>query len=296
MNNFTSSISQLEEAMAAEGLLPPDGIIADGEIHRFRVDGDQARSKNGWYVVSPTYPSRASFGSWKLDVTKYWFPQSSKGGYGNTRFRDFHEIERDRSNRKNIYIERQKKSSSRAKKLWGEASSEVGGHPYLVTKGVGSHNLRRTGSRLLVPLYKDKELVNIQSITEEGAKYFLKGGVVKGAYSIVGDLSLDNPTYICEGWATAASLYEMTSRTAICAMNASNLVEVAKYFKALLPSRTFVIAADDDRNTKGNPGLRYAEKAAKAICSELVLPNWPNGAPSKLTDFNDLHCFLEGRQ
>ncbi len=51
--------------MASKGLAPPDLIIADGERHRYYVEGDKPGTKNGWYVVFTDGVSAGSFGTWK---------------------------------------------------------------------------------------------------------------------------------------------------------------------------------------------------------------------------------------
>ena len=40
-------LDDILDEMAAHGLLPDDGVIADGEIHRFDVDGDRRGRRNG---------------------------------------------------------------------------------------------------------------------------------------------------------------------------------------------------------------------------------------------------------
>jgi len=292
MNDSISIIHSCEKAMANEGLYPRDGVVADGALHRFRVEGDKPHSRNGWYVMHLDSPAWAAFGSWRVGGVRYWFEASGNNSQ-STSFCDSYQRKKERDARDKAVLQSQKVTAIRAKEIWMASSASSGRHPYLSVKKVEPHNLRERGGQLVVPLFKEKKLVNLQFINERGDKYFLKGGVVKGACSVIGDLSSSGPAYICEGWATAATLHKMTSHTVVCAMNASNLVKVAKSLAAQYPHKKFVIAADDDRNTDGNPGIAYAEKAAKAIGAKLVIPKWPPDAPSTLTDFNDLFCYLE---
>jgi phage/plasmid primase-like uncharacterized protein len=46
------------------------------------------------------------------------------------------------------------------------------------------------------------------------------------------------------------------------------------------------VGADNDRQTKGNPGVRFATEAARAIGGRLAVPEFPEGAPG--SDFNDV--------
>ncbi|MNF96581.1 hypothetical protein D3C84_793760 [compost metagenome] len=52
-----------------------------------------------------------------------------------------------------------------------------------------------------------------------------------------------------------------------------------------------MIAGDDDRQSKGNPGRAAANHAALAAEALVVYPKWPADAPLELSDFNDLHLW-----
>jgi len=62
-----------------------------------------------------------------------------------------------------------------------------------------------------------------------------------------------------------------------------------KACQAKAPTANIVIAADDDYKTEGNPGLKAATAAAKAIAATTILPVFKSRQDRKLTDFNDLH-------
>ena len=76
MNNFTRSNLEatFRAAMADAGLTTPDPIIADGKLHRIRIDGDFSGERNGWYVLLADEPLNAAFGWWKTYVTGTWRP------------------------------------------------------------------------------------------------------------------------------------------------------------------------------------------------------------------------------
>ncbi|MCW1936644.1 toprim domain-containing protein [Pseudomonas sp. MDMC_285] len=98
--------------------------------------------------------------------------------------------------------------------------------------------------------------------------------------------------YVCEGWATGATLHAHTGDPVVCALSAGNLKAVAiamreRYGAAL----DLVIAGDDDRQTQGNPGRTAANRAANAAEARVVFPEWPDDAPAELSDFNDLHLW-----
>jgi putative DNA primase/helicase len=181
--------------------------------------------------------------------------------------------------------------------LWKMAKPADPLHTYLLAKGVQPYLLRQLGQgRLLVPLCDDGRLVNLQIIMPDGEKRFLKGGRVQGCYAPLGKFSEGCRLYVCEGWATGATLHKTTGSPVVCAMNAGNLKPVAvamreRYGAAL----DLVIAGDDDRKTIGNPGKRAANQAARATDARVVFPEWPAAAPSDLSDFNDLCLWLTGQ-
>ncbi len=63
----------------------------------------------------------------------------------------------------------------------------------------------------------------------------------------IGDVREPVPVFIAEGYATAATLQEMTSMPIIVAFNASNLLPVAQTYRTLDADRVIYIAGDDDR-------------------------------------------------
>jgi putative DNA primase/helicase len=158
---------------------------------------------------------------------------------------------------------------------------------------VKPHNLRQAGGALLVPLFDAYGLLwNVQRIQADGVKRF-RPGRAGGLFSPVGDLTNPAKLLICEGWATGATLHEETGHAVLCAMNAGNLLPVAKAARAAWPAADLVICADNDRNTVGNPGLTAAMAAADATGARLSVPHFPDGASG--TDFNDLALILRGR-
>jgi putative DNA primase/helicase len=166
-------------------------------------------------------------------------------------------------------------------------------HPYLCAKAVQAHGLRQCGNSLLVPLYDAHgQLWNTQSIFPDGTKLFRKGGRISGLFSPFGDLSAPVRLVICEGWATGATLHDGTGYPVLAAMNCGNLLAVATAARMEWPGARLIIAADNDRETTGNPGLTKATEAARATGAKLAVPEFPADAAG--TDFNDLAALLRG--
>ncbi|MGK8435915.1 toprim domain-containing protein [Ectopseudomonas hydrolytica] len=272
----------LQEAFGRLDWLP----LADGEIHRFHVPGDRAGSMNGWYVLYPDGIASGCFGSWKAGSSHTWSIREPASPLEAEQMRQ--RIEQTRRQREAEQHQRQQAAAERASRLWRDARRADPDHPYLVAKQVRPHALRQRGSELLVPLYHAGRLVNLQRIGPDGKKRFLPGGQVKGCYSPLGCIEPGQKLYICEGWATGATLHQHSGCAVACAMNAGNLLSVTQALRAKYPATDLVIAGDDDRQTEGNPGRTAAVAAAVAVGALVTFPAWPLGAPETLTDFNDL--------
>lgn len=160
--------------------------------------------------------------------------------------------------------------------------------PLFDRQGRGRPRLKERHRELLVPLYADGKLVNLQRINDDGRKRFLKGGRITGAASLVGKIAGASTVYLCEGWATAATIHEATGCPVVAAMNAGNLMHVARRLRAALPGEVAItVAADNDRHTPGNPGIAAGRLAADTIRASLTWPRFPC-AGCKCSDFNDL--------
>lgn len=130
---------------------------------------------------------------------------------------------------------------------------------------------------LVVPMYwhEDGRLANLQIIYEAGKKSFLKHGRVSGCYFMIGDMRADDPLVFTEGFATAASIHMATGAPVVVAFNCNNLPVVAEALRPLFSDRHFVIAADDDQGTAGNPGLSKASEAAQLVDGRVWVPSLP---------------------
>ncbi len=177
---------------------------------------------------------------------------------------------------------RDQDSAANARKLWRSATACIGkAHPYLRAKGVDAHGLRLAkDGALLVPMRDgiDGRVQNIQRI------YWRDGGLLKGKRRAPGaskKLALSGTTkglvhgigdpvetaYICEGYGTAAAVYEATGELAVCAFGAGNLAEAARLISREMPDVRIVIAADND-----NAGFKAATKAARAVGASVARP------------------------
>lgn len=269
----------------------PD-LIESGNIIRFDDPKGKRGNKACYCQLFSDGHSAGYFGNWRTGLYQTWVYGGVSSMTPAERQRFSLQIARAKQQREKERAERQQKAREKALYLWEQASAATPEHPYLTKKQVLPNNLRQLGTVLLVPLYVDAQLANLQRIYPNGNKRFLSGGRITGAYSVIGSHPDPERVYVCEGWATGATIHQQTRAPVLCAMNAGNLKPVAAQLRDAMPDSRIIIAGDDDRQTEGNPGATKAIEAAQHIGGEVLFPQWPAGAPASLTDFNDLAIYL----
>lgn len=279
------TINNFRDAMLDAGLTPPDVIEADGQLHRFKVDGDKAGSKNGYYVLHADGRAAGMFGSWKTGLRSTWAADGKR--MSQSERDDFAKL--IEAAKLKAQAERRAEHEARAieaRSEWAAAEPANPAHPYLVKKAVQPHNLRQRAGLLIVPLFDQYGLLwNLQRIQADGGKRF-RPGRAGGLFSPIGDFTDPATILICEGWATGATLHQESGHPVLCAMNAGNLLPVATAAAQAWPGAGLVVCADNDRGTEGNPGVTAATSAAKATGARLIVPKFPEGVAG--SDFNDL--------
>ncbi|NMF98325.1 toprim domain-containing protein [Aromatoleum toluolicum] len=281
----SDTIEAFRDAMRGAGIIPPAVIHADGQLHRFHMEGDKRGRKNGYYILHQDGRAAGAFGHWKMSLRSTWAATSSRLSYAEREA--FAELVR--AARAKADAERRAEHEARANDAraeWVRAHPANPAHPYLVAKAVKPHNLRQIRHALIVPLYDAYGLLwNVQRIQANGSKRF-RTGRAGGLFSPIGELANVARLLICEGWATGATLHEESGHPVLCAMNAGNLPPVAMAARTAWPGAELVICADNDRHTPGNPGVTKATEAAKATGARLIVPEFPEGADG--SDYNDL--------
>ena len=276
-------------AMTTAGIEHTGQIYADGKLHRFKAEGDDAR--NSWYVFHQGPPAAGAFGCWKRGVKEKWCERNGSLSQVE-RQRARQQWDEAESKLKAETAARQKKARKIAAWILNRSRPARTLHRYLSRKCVKIFgDAREYRGAVVLPLRDlNGDLQSLQFIGEDGSKKFLTGGRVAGCFFTLADLA-DGPVVLCEGYATGASIHEATRYPVVCATHCGNLLDVAKAIRELWPQREIIVAADDDAFTDGNPGQTKAKAAAKAIRAKLAVPR--SGKVIGAIDFNDL-ATLEG--
>ena len=290
------------EAMAAAGIVPVGGIDLGERLLRFRVTGDRPGSENGWAVFHADPPASGAFGNWKTGIRQTWCAKNRDTLTTAERDTLRRRVEVDRVARAQEADKRHFVAQKRAFQAW-QAATPVEGceHDYLRRKGVSAHGLRvgwwQAGRLtiegcLLIPMTDfDGVLWSLQAIfpTKNEMlgrdKDFLGGGRKAGLFHTLGKIDPTGRLILAEGYATAATLFETLGEPVLCCFDAGNLLAVATEARRRFPKVDLVIAADNDRFTKGNPGLTKARAAALTSGARLLVPIFADDEPG--SDWND---------
>ena len=280
--------TEFRAAISKSGLTPPDQILVDGRIHRFPSNG-KATDRAGWYIFYPDGIPAGAYGCWRTDLKGTW--RANIGRPLTPAEEAAHQAKMDAARREREREEARRHAEAReqAGMIWKGSKPAPSDHPYLVKKGVKSHGLRAHEGALVIPVRDGAELHSLQFIGPEGNKRFLTGGRVVGCYFSIGRPTDAAALCICEGYATGASIHEATGYPVVLALNAGNLLPVAKAVRERFPELHLIVCADDDVRTPGNPGLTKATEAARAVGGLLVAPDFSKNKPEAATDLNDLH-------
>ncbi len=262
----------------------------DGKIHRFDRDG----KKNAWYVGYQCFSSKNGeafyiciLGDWKTAEKHEFKPNKTT----------FSKEDRDNIKKKmeeaakKAEVERellQEDACHAAVKIIEQSRSIEKGCDYLDKKRIplsGALSIMETSGRAVVIPMRDVDgkLWGLQRIFSDGSKFFLTGQKTQNTMFVMGDIE-DNFLYICEGFATGASIRLATSKTVIVAFNAGNLTHVARDIRRKYPNKAITICGDADAS---NVGQTAAQEAAKVGMGNAIFPRFKKDGD--LTDFNDLH-------
>jgi putative DNA primase/helicase len=292
---MTPYVSEFIEFLSGSLCAPADGseIIADGKVRRFTIAGDKPKSRNGRYALwdEGDFASGWVINS-RIGEMHKWNTRVRKKLTDAERREYARKVEANRLARDEAQAKTHAAVALKAEKNWKNAAK--GKHPYLDRKQIAGTGSRVMGKLLVIPAYKAGKMVSLQYIAEDGAKRFLTGGEIQGAYGSIGkDVST---IYICEGYATAHSVHDASGKASIWAFNAGNLSAVAKTIREKYPDSQIVMVADNDQWTvrqdgaAWNPGIEKATAAAKEVGALIIFPDFAVDHAKKYTDCNDYCC------
>ncbi|PHM40130.1 DNA primase [Xenorhabdus miraniensis] len=187
------------------------------------------------------------------------------------------------------------------------AQTVAGQSPYLTAKGLDCPNQRllSDNSAVLRLATLDKKVTGAQIIKPNGEKKLFPGSQKKGAFIAPSELNEHPDTVIItEGYATALTVNQLYKGTVLAALDAGNLLSVAKAVREHWSDTKIILAADNDWHhpdeldkngkPKVNIGKISAEKAALAVNGWITLP--PTEYKADWDDYRQQHGIDAAKQ
>lgn len=270
---------------------PIDKIACDGKIHRFDREG----KLNAWFVGFQNHTTKGSpyfvavVGDWKTREEITYKPNLKMTAHDK---KAMDKAIADAS--KKIEEDRNKLHAESAKEAieFFETCQDNPGSDYLKNKQLSQlygakTRLSSSGRTLVVPMRDTGgNFWGYQEIYPDGTKRFGYGQKKSGHFHAIGSFESEI-FYLCEGFATGASIFQAMGHCVIIAFDSGNLINVAKALAEAYPDKKYIICGDDDIFNEHNVGRECAEAAARAVMGKVVFPVFRVNE-SKMTDFNDL--------
>lgn len=166
------------------------------------------------------------------------------------------------------------------------SKTTLGQSEYLTKKGLIFDLPLLDNGHIFVPMLNlHNEYAGGQFIEPDGSKHLMKSSSKKGAFILVGSilsrpeevcakLLAHNEIIICEGLATGISITEFRHQSiVISAIDAGNLIHVAKAIRELNAMTKIIIAGDNDIGNDKNTGKEKAIETAQAVNGYYSIPD-----------------------
>jgi putative DNA primase/helicase len=249
-----SDVGQVVAQMAGHGMppLPANHPILDGKYKRF------GPGKKSWYILremtlkSGRTVVTGAFGFFQgenrntvpVTVDMEAMSEEEKSEYARQQRATEKAEDEKRDNAARM-------AANRARDQWSKGSDDAGAHPYLVRKQVPAEGVRLgADGKLLIPLKRAGQLAGLQKIDADGGKMLNKDMDAIGVMHVLGSPVGAPVIGVGEGYATCASArlsvapgYDLPVAVAL---NAGNLVNVAKSLRRDHPAAHLLFLSDDD--------------------------------------------------
>lgn len=284
-----NNADEFRNAMREAGLSPPDAI-EPGTLYRFPGIGKGKGNESGWCKMFADGVGGV-YGDWATGLSTSWQATRKESLTPAEWAAMTRQMAEARAIAEAEQQERQRSAAEKAVSIWQAATPAPRDHAYLTLKGINPNGAKVHNGALVIAVREGADIRSLQFIGEDGSKRFLTDGKIAGGYFSIGTTKGAAALCIAEGFATGATIHEVTGYPVAVAFNAGNLEAVAVALRAKLPDVPIILCADDDL-TAGNPGRTKATAAALAINAKLALPDFGEARPEGATDFNDLakHC------
>lgn len=257
--------------------------IMDGKWQRAKVKGDKGTEKSGRYVAYLDGRPAGAIHNFRNTKEKGAARKWKMDGVMEPLSAD----ERRRMQEERVAREARRHADEEAAlrkvvAIWNRSYS-VKRHDYLTRKDVRAHGVRQDRHGNLVVPYRDAKdnLTTVQLIKPDGGKLFPSGARKHGSFGVIGDVTPGGVLLIAEGYATAATLHELTGFPVAYTADAGNMAPAGRSLREKFPDVQFVWAGDNDHHLPRkdpvpqiNAGRESAQDAAKELGGVVLIPSF----------------------
>lgn len=274
--------------------------VLDGNIHRFVPEG--RKDPSGWYQGSiKEGVTTITVDDWATGERLYFRSGGFKNGDLERWKNETAVAQKKQDDERRIKNE---ETAKEAQRLFNSAGPAQPNHPYIKRKRVQTTDgIRQIQDTLLIPMQDTNgKIWGIQKIWPDGQKRFLNGQRKSGLYFRFQRPEKTNRLFVCEGFATADSIFACSCDDVVVAFDAGNLQRVCEALRMAEPNIQIIVAGDDDKGKDRNIGRIKAQEGAESVLGIAIFPDFHGysgvkDASGKLiaapTDWNDLYI-LEG--
>lgn len=315
--SYTNAQEEFKAALQKAGLVIDGLPNMDGTLYRVAVEGDKGQAKSGAYTGFTNGHPAGYIQNYKTGYKETWKSSvhQSNGKDQEIDLKNLIEANKAlREERAHALEENYEKTASLLEEEFKNARWAHNQHPYLQKKGFDTNFYLKQdkNGNLLIPL-KDingkhwasqrifsngDKMIGMTRTKEEKENHIEHPAKKQGNFHLLGAKKLNSSikeVFVCEGFATAASVFQATNKPTIMGVDAGNLEIVITNIREKFPKMEITIAADNDikkeLDNKPNVGKETAfEIQEKYPDVKVVLPNFTSQeAEQGLSDFNDLH-------
>ena len=299
--NFTYShelktVADLINKMEGDGLVVGSSVDMSGSLVRVPVKAtstvrpDKGTEKSGWYFIYDNGNGNffAQYGNWRTGDTHKFSSVSFDDYDPQEQIKIRQEIEKLQEQEKARRKENQDEVATQCEKRYNSFDEDPTDHMYLKNKKIKAYGIKAFRDKIVVPAYDTRDpghkITTLQYIDPKGSKRFTSGGLVKGSIFNIGfnlnEISNLKKIFVCEGYATAASIYLATGLPVICVFSANFCLEALTNLRRSTNAE-FILALDND---KTGVGQEQTEKIIAAV------HNCRSKIPEQVgLDYNDVH-------
>ena len=293
------TVSDLISQMEADGLAVGSSVDMSGSVIRVPVRAtanvrpDKSNEKSGWYFIYDNGNGNffAQYGNWRTSET-YKFSSVNFDEYDpQEQLRIRQEIDRLQEEEKAKRKQNQDEVGKQCEQRYKSFNEDPNDHMYLSDKKIKAYGIKGFRDKIVIPAYDTRDpgfkITSLQYIDKKGSKRFTSGGLVKGSVFNIGfnfnEISNLKKIFVCEGYATAASIYLATGLPTLCVFSANFALEALTNLRRSTNAE-FILALDNDDS---GVGQEQTEKVIAAI----------HNCRSKIPeisgqDYNDIHINL----